>query len=400
MEKPIKWNLTRKQNLEINKKNLNHGQMLVIALVVSSVFLILSGAFITFTSREYLNSSLSSRRSQALNIAEAGVEKAIKELNNNPNYTGTNGSTIALFGGEFEVAVSGTGQTRTITATGYVPAKSNYKAKKTVKTNIYVDTQLLSFRYAIQSDTGGVEMKSNSTINGNVYSNGNISGTSNSRIIGDAYATGTISSPNPSVSGTKVAGAPVIPLPVIDLDYWKSEAVKGGTYEGNYTVSGTAKLGPIKINGNLTINSNSTLTLEGPIYVTGNFTMNSNTNLYLNESFGSNGTILVLDGKFNIASNAAMHTTSATPKGYIMIASTNTADDAIAISSNSSNGICYAPNGGVSLESNAKVTSIAAKKIILDSNATINYDLGLANASFSSGPGGGWVIQKGTWIEK
>lgn len=388
--------LTPKQNSATRTK----GQILVIALVVTTIMFIVSTALIGITSSEYLASNSSYKKSQALNLAEAGVEKAISELNQDVGYQGTEGTPISLDNGEFEVTISGEGQSRTIEATGYIPNKANYKQKKTVKMTLLVNSELVSFHYAVQVGNQGITMYSNSNINGNVYSNGSITGYSNSRINGDAYAAGTISTSRPIVSGSRHPNSPPSEMPTLDYDLWRNYASDGGTHEGTYELnSGSHELGPTKIHGDLKMNSNSSLTLTGPIYVTGNFEMNSNSKLYLDNNFGSAGTVIIVDGTIRLNSNSYIYTTNSSPKGYVLLASANTSDSAIELNSNASNGICYALDGGIQFNSNAKVVAVVAKHLILNSNATLDYDTGLINAEFSGGPGGGWSVQTGTWTE-
>ena len=391
-------NSTPKRCSETN----NRGQILVVILIVSTVLFIISVALVGITSAEYLSANSAYRKTEAVNLAEAGVENTIKELNANLNYHGTEGTPIALGAGEFEVTVTGSGSARQIESTAYIPSKAAYKSKKTVKLNLTVTSDYISFHYAVQIGNDGIIMNSNSTINGNTYSNGNITGTSNSRIVGDAYASGTISSPRPAVSGTKHPGSPPSEMPVLDYDFWKNQAnINNNPYVGDYIINGNGSntLGPKKIQGNLTLNSNSTLTITGPIWITGNFTMNSNAKLYIDNSFGSSGTIVIADGLITINSNSFIYSTSANPKGYILLASTNTSDSAISLNSNAANSICYALEGGITFNSNAHAKEVVGRRFILNSNATLDYDAGLVDASFSTGPGGGWTIKKGTWTE-
>jgi len=40
---------------------------------------------------------------------------------------------------------------------------------------------------------------------------------------------------------------------------------------------------------------------------------------------------------------------------------------------------------------------VSADKITLDNNASVTYEQGLADVNFSSGPGGSWTYQRGTY---
>ena len=393
MEQLTQVNLVRKQKLGIN-----NGQVLIFALMTTLVILIVTIGILSLASREYIQSSYSYKNTESLSLAESGVDFAIDQLGDDVNYAGTS-APVALGNGEYEITVTGTSSQKIVTGIGYVPNKDNYKAKKTVQTVVSLSTNNISFHYAVQIGAGGLTMRSNSTISGNVYSNANIIGASNSTITGDAYAIGTISAETkPHVTGTRNPGSPVIEMPTIDYDYWKTQATTGFTYTGNLTFSDTRSLGPYKIVGDLTLDSGADLTMTGPIYMTGNIIVNSNTNLRISESFGSSGTILINDGNITINSNSIIHTTSANPKGYILLVTTST-NPAVSLSSNSTNGLFYALEGGITLNSNSRVTSVVGKQLVIESGAELTYDTGLANAQFTTGPGGGWEIQAGSWQE-
>jgi hypothetical protein len=66
--------------------------------------------------------------------------------------------------------------------------------------------------------------------------------------------------------------------------------------------------------------------------------------------------------------------------------------NAIDIANNAGTVILNAQNGYVRFSNNAGAKEATGYKIILDNNAYITYDSGLANVNFSSGPSGGWNI--------
>ena len=257
-----------------------------------------------------------------------------------------------------------------------------------------------AFNLAIQIGDGGLIMESNSIVIGDVYSNGDITGSTNSEIQGDAIAVGTISSPDPDVTGTKTEGAESQPLPAVDVDYWKSQAnINGDPLIGDQEFSDSNTLGPRKIEGSLTIKSNGDITLTGPIHVTGDFTMESRTNLFLDESFAASTTVVIVDGLIEFNSNSQVYSTTATPKGYILMLSTSTSTTAIEINSlNPIDCALYAPNGTLFIGSRAKMTSIAGYQIHLASNAEIEYDFGLHRSDFTGGPSSGAKIT--SWQEQ
>ena len=75
----------------------------------------------------------------------------------------------------------------------------------------------------------------------------------------------------------------------------------------------------------------------------------------------------------------------------------DTTNTSINILNGSSTAIFYAPYGIIEIKNTAVMKALFAWKIVADENVTINYDSGLANFNFSSGPTGGWSELKGTW---
>lgn len=375
------------------------GQILVIAILFLAIIVITSIALFGLISFFTRNSQIGLAKEQALHLAEAGVDKAVWSLNTTgSSYTGE--QATALGPGEFSVTLTNVGlYTKDVESTGFIPNSQVATAQRTVKARIALGTEEISFRYATQIGEGGLDMRSNSEINGNAYSNGNIVGASNTQINGDAFANGTISSPDPDVTGTKQEGAPDIPLPVIDLDYWRGEAnTNNDPIIGDHTINNSQNFGPRKIQGNLTITGNNTkVTLTGPIHVTGNFTMNSNTDLAIDESFGSAGTVVVVDGSITINSNVEIFATSADPKGYILLVSPYDAGTAINLNADISGGVFYSTLGLTIVNANVDLIAVTAQELRLESNATVNYDIGLQGAIFTSGSGGSWEVVQSSY---
>jgi hypothetical protein len=61
--------------------------------------------------------------------------------------------------------------------------------------------------------------------------------------------------------------------------------------------------------------------------------------------------------------------------------------------------IIYGSRGQVHLNNTAGAKEVTGYKIFLDNNASITYESGLANANFTSGPGGGFNIPSWKEIE-
>ena len=392
---------------------LKEGQVMIIALVFLAVVLIIASSLFSRVTDFIRFGSNSVLKEQATNLADAGLDYATQRLNDlagaYPDADGAGTDTQTLSTGKVVITVENKSQNlRTITATGYIPNQSSPRAKRTVKADVIIDSQQISFRYAVQTGEGGVSMANSSMINGTVYTNGSINGSGSSTINGEGYAHGTISSPDPTFNceqlPCKHENTPEQPLPTIenpDINTLKQQAEAGGITNctPTCTLDYNQPLTTERYNGNLSITNNATVTImSGPIYITGNFTISQGgTILKLDNSFGSNGTYLIVDGVVTQTQGGQIRPTNANPKGYILLVTNSTSDSAISLSQSGTNAIFYALQGGADLSQSAEVTSLTAKKLTLQNSASLTYDQGLASATFSSGPGGGWIIKKGTY---
>lgn len=181
---------------------LEQGQVLIFALTMLSVLILIGGALLSLVSSHHSLVRYGYNRTRTLALAEAGIDHTIRQLNLNGSYAGTS-SPISLEYGEFETTISGTGMTRQVTSTAYVPTKANYKTRRSIRVTIVVNTTNIAFNYGVQAGEGGITMENNSSINGNVYSNGSIQGSGSyenrSSITGTAIvAGGTAATPNPT----------------------------------------------------------------------------------------------------------------------------------------------------------------------------------------------------------
>lgn len=384
----------------------NKGQVLIIAIIFLAVILILASTLFSRVAGFLRSGSGSILREQATHLAEAGVDNAIWQLNKTAGscpspYCGT--EQVVGTTGSFIVTIADkTSTLKTVTSTGYVPNTTSPRAKRTVKVDVAIDSTTIAFGYAAQVGNDGLDMENSSIINGTVYSNGNIVGSGSSSITGDAYAVGTISTPDPSIGGLPHPSASPIPLPTInsgcDLQCWKDRAAAGGTESTNCTISTSTTIGPKKYDCSLSLTNNAVVTMNGPLWVTGNFSMSQGgTTLKLNDSFGSLGTTLIVEGIASLNQGGSFQSTNANPKGYILLATTSTADPAISLSQSGATAIFYALNGGAELFQSATVVTLVANQLHMRNSASLNYDTGLASAQFTSGPGGSWTVKKGTY---
>ncbi len=280
-----------------------NGQIMVgVVIILLLMSLILS---VNYFSLNGLNVFLYYRETElekVFALAESGINRAIFELNQNTGWTGTT-EEILLGEGSYEVSIIDLGNEKIIESTGYIPNKQNYKFKRTLKATATKSPGFSSFRYGAQSGFGGIELNSNAIIFGNVYSNSSILCYSNSYISEDAFAVQTIS-PSNCARGQSATGSQPIPLPEFNRNYLIQKAESGGIINGNISYnSGINYLGPKRINGNLTLNTNATLIITGPIYATGTVSLNSNSIVKLDDSFDIDGTVILSDNTISVNNN-------------------------------------------------------------------------------------------------
>jgi Tfp pilus assembly protein PilX len=162
------------------------GYVLLTALVFTAILFTISVGLITYTTQYARFERHAIAEAQALHIAEAGLDKAAYELNQNLSFTGE--ADVPLGEGTFTTSVETIDSVKRITSTAYIPNSADPYVTRIVRANLATDSNIIAFRYGIQIGNGGFEMSGNgTTVNGNVYSNGSIdAGTG--RITGSAVA--------------------------------------------------------------------------------------------------------------------------------------------------------------------------------------------------------------------
>jgi len=392
--------LSIKQQLEIGRQN---GQIMVLVLALIGIGLLITGAMLSLMSGNYFFASQNLKTNQALTLAEAGIDQTIKQINANPNYTGTS-APVSLNTGQFEVTVIALADPnkKEVTATAYVPTKTNPIATKTVRVMVAAtpNEESVSFHYAIQSGSMGITVGGNSNVKGNLFSNANIDvNSSSAKVEGDAFAVGTISQQKPGqITGQIQEHVQSQPLPVVNIDFWKNEAKKGGTHQGDLTNPGSVSLGPLEITGRFQLSQECTINITGPIWIHGDINLSGKGTFTVDPKFGANGTIIIADGHINISGQYTFNRTA--QGGYLLFLSTSPDVPAISYSGTASgSGAYYAYNGGMTISGSGKLAAITGKGLNLSGNGDIIYEEGLASAIFSSGPGGTYTIMPGTWRE-
>lgn len=189
-------------------------------------------------------------------------------------------------------------------------------------------------------------------------------------------------------------------MPISDglIQGWKNDAAAGEPLEGDQTISEDTSLGPKKINGNLTVGVGKTLTITGTIYVTGDILFDNNSIINLGGSYGSSSGIIIADGKITMDNGSIF--SGAGTGSYLLLVSTknDTINAAIDVNNANVSAILYAPYGIIDIHNNATAVEMCAWKIHANQRVILDYQSGLSEVSFSSGPTGGWSEIKGSWV--
>lgn len=358
---------------------------------------------------------------QSYFLAEAGIEDVVYRLVTATPVDAT--ETLSLSNSSVNIVTVDTTNGKEIIATGEVS-----DAVRKIKTDLSIG-EGVAFFYGIQVGTGGFTLSNNAGVNGSIYSNSSVTGSNGSFVTGSVSAVTSISGVTVGTGSTGDANAPTVnnstiqgtlycksgsgnnkacntsaanptalPLPISDeqITEWKGEADDGGTI-GSQNLSGTSNtLGPVKINGNLTLSNNAKLTVTGTIWITGNLVLSNGASVELHSSYGGNDGMVIVDGTSTL-SNSSIFEGSGNSESYIMLLSTNTTGSAVVLSNNAGAVIIYAPYGTVQVSNNAGLNQVTAKTVSLQNNAVIDYEQGIVNASFVSGPSGGFEIA--SWEE-
>lgn len=330
------------------------GQVLLLSMVLVLFVFLGAGSLLTFSFERVLTEQRLSRIEDARQVAEAGLDKAIFEIN--AQGSSYSGETFTIGPGTTIITITNNDDgSKTLTSVATVQDQT---LTARVKVSSSPTTDHASFFYAIQVGSGGIKFKNNATVIGNVVSDGSlegangasisqstsVSGTGNSisnltigtdayvhtltgsvvgqdaRTIGitestigrDAYAASINKSTigrdayansitRSSVGGNTYSGSGItpptpVPFPLTDeqMDSWETDAAAGGTVP-SYTLGNnqSATLGPIKVDGDLVIDNGATLTITGTIWVTGTITIENGATLQLDPGYGATSGIIV-----------------------------------------------------------------------------------------------------------
>ncbi|MFZ2521966.1 MAG: hypothetical protein WAX44_02170 [Minisyncoccia bacterium] len=376
---------------------------------------------------------------QSFYLSMAGMEDVLYRIKNGENYSTTE---VLSLNGEYATTT-----TTDVTGGKKVTsiAKVNNNSRST-QANLVLGVGV-AFYYGVQAGQGGFDLQNSSSIIGNVYSAGPITGSGNyiygnvvssgsSGLIDDIHATGTAyahtiqdstidkdayytTKTNTTVGGISYPGSPDMPdavMPISDaqIAIWESDAEAGGSVTcsgSSYTVNTTITIGPKKIPCNLVLSNNAVVNLTGPVWVEGNITAQNSTIIKVDTTLGNKSVAMIADkisdrlnyGRIILRNSSSFQNSGTTGSFVFMISMNNSIENGGGVkaieNSNSAGGtvVLYAPHGLIELQNSINVKEVTAYRITLQNSAQVRYDTGLPSTLFDSGPGGGFDIT--TWLE-
>lgn len=260
----------------------------------------------------------------------------------------------------------------------------------------------LSFKTYMGGAPTSIRAQNNLLVRGNVHAN-TIDGLN---INGDAYYQTIVNSTVAGSSNPGSADPPpkVFPISEANIAEWKDIADGDGTNVQTGDISNcVTTLSSKKYAGNITFDSNCTITVETPIWITGNLTLGSNIQLKLDSKYGTTSGVVVIDGNVSLNTNNKL---LGTGQGSSLLMALSTYDSrsnsiaAIIIGNNGNTGVFYASSGIIEPGSNNIYKELTAWGIRLVNSSTIDYETGLSSSLFSSGPTGAYSLVKGTYQVK
>lgn len=412
--------------------------MLIAILLLLSASMVIMNAVALPVVRDIKNVRDFSFSKQSFYTAEAGLEDAVLRLKTNKPLSSPE---VLLLGGASATTTSTTVLDQQEIVTIGDREERIRKNKAILKFGAGA-----SFNYGLQADAGGIHLKNSSSILGNVFSNGPITGANSNIVYGDVisadatglldniHATGTAyahtitgseierdayyqSISGTTVGGTQYPGSPdqatsSLPIPDSLIEDWKNEALDGGIYAATcpYKISENTTIGPLMITCDLEVTGDPIITLNGAVWVEGDITIANTAHVQVNSSLSGKTIPIIADDSSNPTSSGIIQLKNkivfegAGSNSYIIFISQNKSAEqggnitAVSIENSVSGDVLiYAGHGKIEVANSVNLKEITGYRIEVQNSAQIEYESGLASLLFSSGPSGGFVLDD--WFE-
>jgi hypothetical protein len=390
-------------------KNEEKGFVLVVGMLIMMVLLLLAVPFLYQLSFENRLTTKSYKSSAALSLAEAGVERAIWELNYGDISSWTGDDTLRTMDiSSFQAAggnvigdvgiriVDPTADYPIVESRGIVSYVGSLEVIRTVRSElggfppfkfaafgddgIMIDRQVMIDSY--DSRSGDYDNPGNVGSEGDIGTNsGNFNAIymdNSSNLAGDAVSgyesdpeLVIITDPGANIDGEKRALPVEIELPQITPP-------EGLMPMGDYSMSGTDSIFLSGEYGSFTMEANSVVTIEDDVilYITGDFYMDQNSRLDI--AIGARLQIIMGSGSFEMDQTSTINNLSQDPTKFVLFGTANFTGDIYIDQSSEFYGAIYAPNAFVELDQgNGFYGAVIAKDILFDQHMVLHYDKAL-----------------------
>lgn len=375
-----------------NRVNYNpeRGTALAISLMITLGLLILSMPFLTKLSGQYRATENTYRSLAALNLAEAGLERAIWELNfgDISSWNGDDQMRTCSFAsiqapeggviGDILISVaSPAGNNPIVEATGQIGLSEGIFYSKTARVVLKKEGGDPLFDVGVFAEES-LTLAANLTIEGDVGVNGTFPGAltigNNSLVSGNAFC-GPGGDPDVAINlnGTAQVLGERAAAPEAK-DFPSVVPPEGMTYRGEmYVQGGTAAITESGEYSSFILETGGVVEISEDVilFVTGPFSLGSNTELRIVE--GGHLT-LYLSGSFCLDSNCAVNNSLEDPTKLIVLG-TDTLVGTVNLDSNSPfYGALYMPKADLVFSSNIDFHGSAiGKSAVLNSNVDLSY---------------------------
>lgn len=209
------------------------------------------------------------------------------------------------------------------------------------------------------------------------------------------------------------------PISTTTVQEWKDAIADHGTVitaadpvcsTGTYTIDASITIGYLKIECNVDIKDlgspATVLTLDGPVWIEGDLSFTQGPTIKVDPSLGRRSVQIIVDNPSDRLTSSRVEIRNSTnfigsgdSRSYIMLMSLNESaslsgpEVAIDIAQ-SANGsmIAYTDTGLVSIGNGIDLREITGYQIDVAQNTDVIYEEGLASLLFTSGPGGGYIL--------
>lgn len=396
--------------------------------------------------REYVTARDFEKSKGAYYLSEAGMEDAVYRIRKNK-----------AISAQEVISLGGNTATTTITTDSSIQKTIGSLGdilRNTRRVNsVLTTTTGESFIYGVWAGAGGVVLENSSSISGNLYSAGPVTG-SGSNVISGTVISGGTTGLNGSITGVQnSAGASMyagtitnatisgnaycntisgsstttcqtlteqtaseFPITATDIANWETVATNGGTVPctgGKYVIDEDTNFGPIKVPCDLEINGTAdpgpTVTLQGPVWATGDITFKTKAITKVDPALIGQTIVMIADkpsdhinsSKIKVQGTGLNFYGAPGGSSWVMLISENTGasqgdlNEAIEFeqSATGKEVLLYSRLGDILLQQSSSVSEVTGYKITLQQTANVTYSMGLQNALFTSGPGGAWYVR-------